>query len=316
MSPATPLLSDWITEALASERLNAQSLIVTLLGDSIAPFGGHFWLKSLIRLAEPLGLNERLVRTSVFRLTQDGWLRANRQGRRSEYQLTPEGFSRFEQAHSRIYSATPEGWDGQWTLLVMQAGIEAAPARLQLRRELAWEGFVALGQGVLGHPAPRRDALASMLHRLGLRDQVFVLSAKEIAPLRGRSLQEFATQAWPLEQLARDYEAFIQRFSPLLDSLDEAQARGQPIPAGPALLARTLLIHFFRRVQLRDPQLPAALLPKSWPGAQAYALSAALYRRLHTAADAHVLAHLKAESGFVPPLTPYVFQRFGGLLEA
>ncbi|MEJ6001854.1 PaaX family transcriptional regulator [Paucibacter soli] len=310
-----PSLSDWIAETLASERLNAQSLITTLLGDSIAPFGGHFWLKSLIRLAEPLGLNERLVRTSVYRLTQDGWLRANRQGRRSEYQLTPEGFSRFEQAHSRIYSTTPEGWDGQWTLLVMQAGVEAAPARLQMRRELAWEGFVALGQGVLGHPSPRRDALAGILHRLGLRDQVFVLAATEIAPLHGRSLQEFAAKAWPLTRLAQDYGRFVQRFSPLLSSLEQARASGQPIPAGPALLARTLLIHALRRVQLRDPQLPAALLPRGWPGAQAYALSARLYRQLHRAADTHVLALLEAESGFVPPLTPYFFQRFGGLLE-
>nr|WP_281385223.1 phenylacetic acid degradation operon negative regulatory protein PaaX [Roseateles oligotrophus] len=291
-------------------------MIATLLGDSIAPFGGHFWLKSLIRLAEPLGLNERLVRTSVFRLTQDGWLRANRQGRRSEYQLTPEGFSRFEQAHSRIYSATPEDWDGQWTLLVMQAGSEAAPARLQMRRELAWEGFTALGPGVLAHPAPRRDAVAGILHRLGLRDQVFVLTAQEIAPLRGRSLREFASQAWPLEQLARDYQAFVLRFAPLLAGLDRLRSREQAVPAGPALLARTLLIHAFRRVQLRDPQLPPALLPKAWPGAQAYALSAALYRGLHPAANAHVLALLEAESGFVPPLTPYFFQRFGGLLDA
>jgi phenylacetic acid degradation operon negative regulatory protein len=32
---------------------------------------------------------------------------------------------------------------------------------------------------------------------------------------------------------------------------------------------RTLLIHAYRRVLLRDPLLPAALLPLDWPGAAA-----------------------------------------------
>ena len=34
--------------------------------DAILPRGGRVWLGSLIRLLEPLELNERLVRTSVF----------------------------------------------------------------------------------------------------------------------------------------------------------------------------------------------------------------------------------------------------------
>ena len=41
---------------------------------------------------------------------------------------------------------------------------------------------------------------------------------------------------------------------------------------------RTLLIHAYRRVLLRDPQLPAALLPLDWPGAAAYALCRDFYR--------------------------------------
>ena len=33
-------------------------------------------LAGLIRLLAPFGINERLVRTSVFRLARDGWLKA------------------------------------------------------------------------------------------------------------------------------------------------------------------------------------------------------------------------------------------------
>jgi phenylacetic acid degradation operon negative regulatory protein len=40
---------------------------------------------------------------------------------------------------------------------------------------------------------------------------------------------------------------------------------------------RTLLIHEYRRVLLRDPNLPEALLPAGWPGLQARALCESLY---------------------------------------
>src|SRR5204863_2871489 len=95
------------------------SLLVTIFGDAVAPRGAVVTLGSLIQLAAPFGLTERLVRTSVARLAQDGWLAARRSGRRSEYRLTRGGAERFAEATRRIYGQSPEAWDGRWTLLVM-----------------------------------------------------------------------------------------------------------------------------------------------------------------------------------------------------
>jgi phenylacetic acid degradation operon negative regulatory protein len=296
---------------LVTERLDAQSLIVTLFGDSIAPFGGHAWLKSLIALAQPFGVNERLVRTSVFRLAAEGWLTANRQGRRSEYRLTQQGFSRFEHAHRRIYLPGRPGWDGRWTFVVLPSG-EVAPARAQFKRELVWEGFVPLGTALMAHPSARLEAVGGIIDRLNLRQQVFVLTGGEAVPLRGRTLRDFATDAWSLETLAQDYVQFMQRFEPLYQALQDHTT----LPPPSAFIARTLLIHSLRRVQLRDPQLPEALLPAGWPGDDAYTLSANVYALLYESANEHVRLALEVESGFVPPLTPYFYQRFGGLLNA
>ena len=47
-------------------RVQAGSLIISVFGDAVLPRGGRIWLGSLIRLLEPLELNERLIRTSVF----------------------------------------------------------------------------------------------------------------------------------------------------------------------------------------------------------------------------------------------------------
>src|SRR3989440_11623619 len=100
-------------------RLRGGPLLIAVFGDSIGPRGGAVTLGSLIRLAAPFGLTERLVRTSVARLARDGWLVAKRSGRRSEYRLTRSGAERFAEATQRIYGESPREWDGRWTLLVL-----------------------------------------------------------------------------------------------------------------------------------------------------------------------------------------------------
>ena len=50
---------------------------------------------SLIRLAVPFGLTERLVRTSIGRLANEEWVSFERSGRASFYSLTTNGRARF-----------------------------------------------------------------------------------------------------------------------------------------------------------------------------------------------------------------------------
>lgn len=60
-----------VSDIIKETRPRAPSLIVTVLGDSIAPRGGSFWIGSLIKVMAPFGINERLVRTATFRLTRE-----------------------------------------------------------------------------------------------------------------------------------------------------------------------------------------------------------------------------------------------------
>src|SRR5215813_3367861 len=123
--------------------LRGGSLLITIFGDAIAPRGGVVTLGSLIRLAAPFGLTERLVRTSVARLAQDDWLIGRRDGRRSEYRLTSRGQQRFAQATQRIYSKGPDSWDGHWSLLVLSPNGTRRPDNL--RDSLRWLGFGQTG---------------------------------------------------------------------------------------------------------------------------------------------------------------------------
>ena len=78
-----------IADILQRANPRAPSLIISVLGDSIAPHGGSFWIGSLIDLMAPLGLNARLVRTAIFRLAKEDWLTATSVGRRSYYRIPP-----------------------------------------------------------------------------------------------------------------------------------------------------------------------------------------------------------------------------------
>src|SRR5579863_9511136 len=99
--PLPPAVRTLLRHFRAQRPLRGGSLLVTIFGDAIAPRGGAVTLGSLIRLAAPFGLTERLVRTCVARLAREGWLAARRAGRRSEYHLTTDGARRFAQATGR-----------------------------------------------------------------------------------------------------------------------------------------------------------------------------------------------------------------------
>src|ERR1700689_598951 len=70
MTPAAP--AELVARFRRPRPLRAGSLIVTLFGDSLLPRGGAIALGSLIELAAPFGLNERLGPTATARLAQDG----------------------------------------------------------------------------------------------------------------------------------------------------------------------------------------------------------------------------------------------------
>ena len=67
-----------------------------------------------------------------------------------------------------------------------------------------------------------------------------------------------------------------------------------------ALVARLLLIHDYRRLVLRDPLVPGALLPVAWPGNTARALCAGLYLALLPGSERWMDAHGLNETGPLP----------------
>jgi phenylacetic acid degradation operon negative regulatory protein len=286
--------------------LRSGSLLVTILGDSIAPRGGIITLGSLIRLADPFGLPERLVRTSVARLAKDGWLTARRSGRRSEYRLTERGRRSFAAATRRIYGARPHVWDGRWTLVILTAPERAAGAsREHLREELRWLGFGQFTPGVWGHPGGRSADLRARLAEAGVGENALLMQA--MSAERGAD-ERLVQSGWNLRELGAAYRRFVTSFGPIGKVLKSQSA---PSPAS-AFIVRTLLIHEYRKIHLRDPLLPDALLPRDWIGSAAYELCRELYRDVFRAAERHLTAQAHTLAGSLPPASREARRRFAG----
>ena len=294
-----------VAEFSSRRTLRTGSLITTVFGDSIAPRGGTVWLGSLITAMNEFGVSERLVRTSVFRLVQDGWLQSTQIGRRSYYSLTEEGRERFSQATHRIYGEPSTDWDGNWTLVLL-TDLDS-DTKDSVRKELGWLGFGALSASTLAHPAPDKGDLEVTLRRLGVADDLVVMSAQTES--NAAAMRKLAQSSWALDDIDERYAGFVKRFRPLI----AAYGKNASVSAKTAFLVRTLLIQEYRKVLLRDPQLPAELLPSGWHGTAAYQLCRNLYRALYEAADEYLTEVMETAEGPLPPPAGRYFERFGGL---
>jgi phenylacetic acid degradation operon negative regulatory protein len=287
--------------SLRQRPLRAGSLIITLFGDAIAPRGGEISLASLIGIMSSFGITERLVRTAVGRLANEGWLVATREGRLSYYGITRLGRERFAEATRRIYSASPSDWRGRWTLVLVGGG---GRGRQQLRNELEWLGFGQLAPGTFAHPDTDMNRVRRELTDPSWLDDALILSAESID---ARADQRLIDRGWNLGDLERRYRRFIKLFTPALEA-----GNSRSSPAGePSLVVRTLLIHEYRRVHLRDPLLPRSLLPADWAGAAAYELCRQLYGRVYRPADQHLDLVARTRRGALPEPDADVQLRFG-----
>jgi phenylacetic acid degradation operon negative regulatory protein len=284
--------------------LRGGSLIVTIFGDSIMPRGGAVTLGSLIDLAAPFGLNERLVRTATARLAKDGWLEGHRAGKRSEYHLSHDGRERFAEATRRIYSAPDTPWSGRWTLVILPP--MRAAERKELREELIWRGFGELSSNAFAHPELDSQSLRAQGRPLGPLSKVIIFDANladDDAPQRLVSL------GWDLEDLSMRYQRFVKRFERVLKALHGVRS----LDAQACFIVRTLLIHEYRRLHLRDPLLPARLLKVDWPGGRAAALCRDIYARVFAASEAYLSRAAAQLDGPLPAPDASVMQRFGGI---
>ena len=264
-------LDEFLRQRMQNGNISTTTLLVTFFCDVVTQHGDEIWLGSLIKTLAPLGINERLTRTSVFRLVQEGWLESRKQGRRSFYRLTQTGQNYYQRAASRIYANKQTQWDGNWTLLF--ASMVPENKREALNRGLLWLGYGRIAAGVFALPHNQREVLDELLADLCLEDTVVHMQAHTNDT---ESLKKLVLSRWKLNELQGLYREFISNYL----NASKALTNQNPPDGHSLLLLRILLIHEYRRILLRDPELPTEMLPENWEGHASRILTAQLYREL------------------------------------
>lgn len=285
---------DRLVAELHQTRLRVWSIVISFFGDAVTPRGGVLWLGAFRPIATRLGIEAGTLGAALSRLVADGWLEREKRGRHSLYRLAGERRADFEEATRRVYCGLSDGaapdeasWDGAWSIVVLRDDARPPP------------GFVQIDQRTWvrpeGHGRSESTPCSAITFRAHGGD--------------ARAVRALAYDAWELGPVAAHYQRFMTRFSPLRTELEA----GAPLDPISAISARTLLIHAFRKVVLRDPELPDALRPADWSGHTARREARTLYRVLLEASEAWLDAPDRTPEGPLPPPNPAFYRRFGGL---
>lgn len=237
---------------------SARSLLMTVLGEFVLPFGQPVWTATLVRALKLAGIEEKSARQAVARTAAEGWLSPERVGRRVRWSVTDAGQRLLVEGAHRIYTfgSGEEAWDGRWLVLLISVPESMRALRHKLRTQLSWAGFGSPSPGVWisPHTAVEADA-KSILDDLELSGKALSFIA-EYGALGNQ--QDMVATAWDLADIEHRYGEFIAAFRDLdAESSDDI------------LLSQIRLVHEWRRFPFLDPQLPRLLLPPRWSGTSA-----------------------------------------------
>ena len=104
----------YISACLRQSRPRLSTLLKLMFGEALAFGQKTLWLGSVIELIEPLGFQERTIRTALFRLARHNVISIQRHGRRSACRLTPEARCRTRAIASASRPRAASTRDGRW----------------------------------------------------------------------------------------------------------------------------------------------------------------------------------------------------------
>lgn len=232
----------------------AWSLIVTVLGDSAQGSPDvEIGAAALQAVLAPAGVAPQAMRTAIHRLKKDGWIRARRVGRSSAYSIAPHGRAEIARVSARIYAREGRA-AADWHMLV--AGPDGLPSCASRDSEARVAPGMAIRPGL--PPAEPPEGCLALSGHAG-------------------PVPDWLRAALGPPELLRAYAALDRALAALSDALDGIAAR--PDATARAAL-RLLVVHEWRRLLLRHPDLPDHLFPEGWRAPSCRSRVAALLDRL------------------------------------
>ncbi len=248
-------------------RLRIWSLIITLFGDAVVPRGGRVASETITQLMTHMGVEPGAVRTALSRLTKDGWLVRDKEGRNTFYSLAPERLVEVERASKHIYRRPSQSAPdtNSWHVVTFPA-----------QGQDVVEALCVKAGGVL---IDRRTMLVSRLSgalKLEIGSQRGMIVSGAIG-----SVPDWLREAVQREDFGEEEQLLRDVVSVLADG--SVPERG-PACSIECAATRCLLVHIWRRITLNTPPLVPEL--EVWRSiGEMHADVAQVYRQLEEDAD-------------------------------
>jgi phenylacetic acid degradation operon negative regulatory protein len=266
--------------AVASDSLQPQDLVITLLGTYVRPFGDMVWSGGLVALLGELGFSHGAARVALTRLVRRELIARVRSGRLVHYRVTPRCDRLLAEGDGRIFSlgeARPVG--DSWTVVWHQIPEDRRLERSRLARRLRFLGFGSVQDSVWVSPHDHSAEVERLLGELDVSAYAMVFLARVGS---GAGMAALVGRAWDLTGLVERYDAFVAEFKPYRS--ERARAR---LDDASAFLVRTRLVHLFRGFPFADPELPDDHAPLAGARGAAVDLFHELYDGLAPASQRH-----------------------------
>lgn len=238
---------------------SARSLLLTLLGEFLYPSPRPVQTATLLYTLAGVGIAEKAGRQAIVRAAAVDWMRGEKQGRRTAWQLSERGQELIAEGSAKVrhLGAEATAWDGMWTVLYVTLPESRRIDRIKLYRALGWIGFGNPIPGIWICPdATRANQARRAIEARQLGEHTLAMSSRMLD--FGVPVATLVRQAWDLDAIASHYKALIERFS----------AR-RPRGSDEQLFTYIELVNAIQRLPEVDPRLPRSLLPPRWDSSRA-----------------------------------------------
>lgn len=238
--------------------MSARSAVFDLYGDHLGEFDHWAPISAVIAILGATGISAPATRTAVSRMSEQGWLEPDSVDGVRGYRATDPAKTRLTEAAKRIYRRAEPAWDGRWHLTHLEHhSVRTRSDRDRLTAQLGYLGLGRLDTRTWIAPRPIPE-LPEVLRRCGAAS-----AGQFTADLgAGDSAADLAASVWDLSAIGAAYRSFLTRYAGVLADRKQPEA-GDAVQA---YRARSALVHDWRKFLFLDPDLPAQVLPDSWPG--------------------------------------------------
>ena len=253
-----------MTDRAPDDHIPTRLLVMGMAGQD-----GSIVASEVEPVAEACGQTRAQVRAELALIVDEG-LFATEDGDR--YSPTPAGRAFLDSALERarlayVQDAAGRGWDRRWHLVAV-APVDDESVAAFVRR------LFALGAGQIqnGHyvsPHPWESVVTAEADRMGVADAVTTAVTDELEIGGERDPRTLAGRLWALDDLARRYQGFIERYREVPEALTDMRSRQERLTEAEFLAGALTTVIDFEACFSRDPLLPPELLPRPWPGREA-----------------------------------------------